>query len=215
MHSLPLVPTLGFIAAMCAVVAASNYLVQFPVQATLGGVNLADLLTWGAFTYPVAFLVTDLTNRRFGPQVARTVVLAGFALAVVLSVFLATPRIAIASGTAFLTAQLLDVAIFNRLREQRWWQAPLISSVIGSLVDTALFFSIAFAPAFGLIDTGLGMEDGSLGFAVPFLGVGGQTPLWVSLAAGDLLVKLAVGLAMLVPYGLLLGATRPPRPVAG
>ena len=215
MRSLPLVPTLGFIAAMCAVVAASNYLVQFPVQATLGGVNLADLLTWGAFTYPVAFLVTDLTNRRFGPQVARTVVLAGFALAVVLSVFLATPRIAIASGTAFLTAQLLDVAIFNRLREQRWWQAPLISSVIGSLVDTALFFSIAFAPAFGLIDTGLGMEDGSLGFAVPFLGVGGQTPLWVSLAAGDLLVKLAVGLAMLVPYGLLLGATRPPRPVAG
>ena len=215
MRSLPLVPTLGFIAAMCAVVAASNYLVQFPVQATLGGVNLADLLTWGAFTYPAAFLVTDLTNRRFGPQVARTVVLAGFALAVVLSVFLATPRIAIASGTAFLTAQLLDVAIFNRLREQRWWQAPLISSVIGSLVDTALFFSIAFAPAFGLIDTGLGMEDGSLGFAVPFLGVGGQTPLWVSLAAGDLLVKLAVGLAMLVPYGLLLGATRPPRPVAG
>ena len=215
MRSLPLVPTLGFIAAMCAVVAASNYLVQFPVQATLGGVNLADLLTWGAFTYPVAFLVTDLTNRRFGPQAARTVVLAGFALAVVLSVFLATPRIAIASGTAFLTAQLLDVAIFNRLREQRWWQAPLISSVIGSLVDTALFFSIAFAPAFGLIDTGLGMEDGSLGFAVPFLGVGGQTPLWVSLAAGDLLVKLAVGLAMLVPYGLLLGATRPPRPVAG
>lgn len=215
MRSLPLVPTLGFIAAMCAVVAASNYLVQFPVQATLGGVNLADLLTWGAFTYPVAFLVTDLTNRRFGPQAARTVVLAGFALAVVLSVFLATPRIAIASGSAFLTAQLLDVAIFNRLREQRWWQAPLISSVIGSLVDTVLFFSIAFAPAFGLIDTGLGMEDGSLGFAVPFLGVGGQTPLWVSLAAGDLLVKLAVGLAMLVPYGLLLGATRPPRPVAG
>ena len=215
MRSLPLVPTLGFIAAMCAVVAASNYLVQFPVQATLGGVNLADLLTWGAFTYPVAFLVTDLTNRRFGPQAARTVVLAGFALAVVLSVFLATPRIAIASGTAFLTAQLLDVAIFNRLREQRWWQAPLISSVIGSLVDTALFFSIAFAPAFGLIDTGLGMEDGSLGFAVPFLGVGGQTPLWVSLAAGDLLVKLAVGLVMLLPYGLLLGATRPPRPVAG
>lgn len=215
MRSLPLVPTLGFIAAMCAVVAASNYLVQFPVQATLGGVNLADLLTWGAFTYPVAFLVTDLTNRRFGPQAARTVVLAGFALAVVLSVFLATPRIAIASGSAFLTAQLLDVAIFNRLREQRWWQAPLISSVIGSLVDTVLFFSIAFAPAFSLIDTGLGMEDGSLGFAVPFLGVGGQTPLWVSLAAGDLLVKLAVGLAMLVPYGLLLGATRPPRPVAG
>ena len=215
MRSLPLVPTLGFIAAMCAVVAASNYLVQFPVQATLGGVNLADLLTWGAFTYPVAFLVTDLTNRRFGPKAARTVVLAGFALAVVLSVFLATPRIAIASGTAFLTAQLLDVAIFNRLREQTWWQAPLISSVIGSTVDTVLFFSIAFAPAFGLIDTGLGMEDGSLGFAVPFLGVGGQTPLWVSLAAGDLLVKLAVGLVMLLPYGLLLGATRPPRPVAG
>ena len=215
MRSLPLVPTVGFVAAMCAVVAASNYLVQFPVQARFGGINLADLLTWGAFTYPVAFLVTDLTNRRFGPGAARIVVLAGFALAVVWSIFLASPRIAIASGTAFLTAQLLDVAVFDRLRERRWWQAPLVSSVIGSVVDTILFFSIAFAPAFAVFDTGLGLEDGSLGFAVPFLGVGGQSPLWVSLAAGDLLVKLLVGLGMLLPYGLLLGATRPPQPARG
>lgn len=215
MRTLPLVPTIGFIAAMCAVVAASNYLVQFPVQATFGGINLADILTWGAFTYPVAFLVTDLTNRRFGPQTARIVVFAGFALAVALSVVLATPRIAIASGTAFLTAQLLDVTIFNRLRERTWWHAPLISSVIGSLLDTALFFAIAFAPMFAFIDTGLGMEDGSLGFAVPFLGVGGDSALWVSLAAGDLMVKLLVGLAMLVPYGLLLRVSRPPQPLAG
>jgi uncharacterized PurR-regulated membrane protein YhhQ (DUF165 family) len=209
MRSFPLVPTLGFVAAMCAVVAASNYLVQFPVEATLGGVNLADLLTWGAFTYPVAFLVTDLTNRRFGPSAARIVVFAGFALAVILSIALATPRIAIASGTAFLTAQLLDVAIFDRLRTQAWWRAPLVSSVLGSVLDTFIFFTLAFAPAFALIDTGLGMEDGSLGFAVPFLGVFGASPLWVSLAAGDLLVKLLVGLAMLVPYGLLLNVSRP------
>jgi len=203
MRSLPLVPTVGFVAAMCAVVAASNYLVQFPVQARFGGINLADLLTWGAFTYPVAFLVTDLTNRRFGPRVARLVVLAGFALAVALSIFLATPRIAIASGTAFLTAQLLDVTIFDRLREGRWWRAPFISTVIGSVIDTVLFFSIAFAPALAFVDTAFGMDDGSLGFVVPFLGVGGLTPLWISLAAGDLLVKLLVGLAMLLPYGLL------------
>ena len=215
MQSISFAKTSLFIAAMCAVVVASNYLVQFPVQATLGGVNLADLLTWGAFTYPVAFLVTDLTNRQFGPKAARRVVIIGFVLAVILSVFYATPRIAIASGTAFLTAQLLDVAVFNRLRERQWWQAPLISSVIGSILDTALFFSIAFAPAFAFIDLGFGMEDGSLGFAVPFLGVGGDSALWVSLAVGDLFVKLLVGLAMLLPYGLVLRATRPPQPIAG
>lgn len=214
MQSISFARTSLFIAAMCAVVAASNYLVQFPVQTTLGGINLADLLTWGAFTYPVAFLVTDLTNRRFGPSAARRVVLAGFALAVIISIFLATPRIAIASGSAFLVAQLLDISIFSRLRDHRWWQPPLISSLIGSIIDTGLFFSIAFAPAFGFIDAGFGTEDGSLGFAVPFLGVAGQSPLWVSLAAGDLIVKLLVGLAMLLPYGLLLRATRPPQPIA-
>lgn len=195
-----------YVAAMVAVVALSNYLVQFPVEASLGSVDLAEILTWGAFTYPVAFLVTDLTNRRFGPSAARLVVMAGFALAVVLSIWLATPRIAIASGTAFLTAQLLDVSVFDRLRQARWWIAPLISTLLGSLLDTALFFSLAFAEVFAVLDLGAA-EPGSLGFLVPFWGVGGQVPLWVSLAAGDLAVKLLVGLAMLAPYGVLLRFT--------
>lgn len=199
-------PVLIFIAAMAAVVALSNVLVQYPFKATLAGVNLADLLTWGAFTYPIAFLVTDLTNRRFGPQMARRVVFVGFALAVVLSIWLATPRIAIASGTAFLLAQLLDVSVFNALRERRWWQAPLFSTVIGSALDTLLFFGLAFAPAFAALDFGAA-EPGSLGFPVPFLGLFGETPLWISLAAGDFIVKMMVGLAMLVPYGLFANAT--------
>ncbi|MEL6946005.1 MAG: queuosine precursor transporter [Pseudomonadota bacterium] len=190
-----------FIAAMAAVVAVSNVLVQYPFQATLGGLNLADLLTWGAFTYPIAFLVTDLTNRRFGPAMARRVVFVGFSLAVVLSIWLATPRIAIASGTAFLLAQLLDVSVFNALRQRLWWQAPLFSTVIGSALDTMIFFALAFAPAFAALDFGA-TEPGSLGFLVPFLGVFGETPLWISLAAGDFIVKMMVGLAMLVPYGL-------------
>jgi uncharacterized PurR-regulated membrane protein YhhQ (DUF165 family) len=139
---------LPFILAMCAVVAASNYLVQFPVQAQFGGINLAEILTWGAFTYPVAFLVTDLTNRRFGPAAARIVVVSGFVLAVALSIWLATPRIAIASGSAFLVAQLLDVAVFERLRRSAWWKAPLLSSLIGSVVDTVLFFGVAFSARF-------------------------------------------------------------------
>lgn len=202
----------AFAVAMCAVVAISNYLVQFPVHASLGGINLADLLTWGAFTYPVAFLVTDLTNRRFGPDAARLVVAIGFALAVLLSIVLASPRIAIASGTAFLTAQLLDVAIFNRLRGSQWWRAPLISSVIGSIVDTALFFSIAFAPAFAVF----GANDAFAVEAAPLLGVlATDAPRWMSWALGDLGVKLLVGLAMLAPYGLLLRFTRPPQPLPG
>ena len=196
-----------FIAAMCVVVAASNYLVQFPVEVTLGSINLAALLTWGAFTYPVAFLVTDLTNRKFGPAAARKVVIVGFALAVILSIWLATPRIAIASGSAFLVAQLLDISVFNMLRRGQWWRAPLISTVLGSTVDTAIFFTLAFAPAFGLLD--FGGEDGSLGFPVPFLGIGGEVPLWISIAVGDLIVKFLVGLAMLAPYGALLGTLKP------
>ena len=190
----------AFVAAMTVVVVASNILVQYPVQATLGAVDLAELLTWGAFTYPAAFLVTDLTNRTFGPSRARLVVAAGFVIAVALSVWLATPRIAIASGSAFLMAQLLDVSVFDRLRDGRWWRAPFISSLLGSALDTVLFFALAFAPAFALLD--FGGEPGSLGFAVPFLGVGGDVPLWVSLACGDFLVKVFVGVAMLVPYGL-------------
>ncbi len=195
-------PLLPFFAAMAGIVLLSNILVQYPVQATFGGINLADLLTWGAFTYPVAFLVTDLTNRRFGKTNARIVVAVGFLLAVLLSIWLATPRIAIASGTAFLVAQLLDVSIFDRLRASTWWQAPLVSSLVGSAVDTLIFFGLAFAPAFAPAFAALdfGGADGSLDFVVPFLGIGSEVPLWISLAAGDFLVKIAVGLAMLLPY---------------
>ncbi len=186
--------------AMVAVVAASNYLVQFPVQYHFGGINLADILTWGAFTYPAAFLVTDLTNRKFGPRRARLVVLAGFVLAVALSVWLASPRIAIASGAAFLTAQLLDVTIFDRLRRGIWWRAPLISSVLGSLIDTLLFFSLAFAAVFVM----LGANDDFALTSAPLLGVlAVEVPRWMSWALGDLAVKLAVALFMLAPYRAL------------
>lgn len=191
------------VVAMVAVVAASNYLVQFPVQAEIGGINLADLLTWGAFTYPLAFLVTDLTNRQFGPAGARMVVVVGFAVAVVLSVWLASPRIAIASGSAFLLAQLLDVAIFHRLRQAAWWRAPLISSIVGSALDTLIFFSLAFAAPFAILDTSLGRPDGSLTFPAPFLGLGPEVELWISLAAGDFVVKLMLAGLLLVPYGAL------------
>ncbi|MEW5420700.1 queuosine precursor transporter [Amorphus sp. 3PC139-8] len=196
---------------MTAVVLASNILVQYPVSAQLGAINLADLLTWGAFTYPIAFLVTDLTNRRFGPAAARMVVYAGFTVAIALSVMLSTPRIAIASGTAFLVAQLLDVAVFNRLRRGSWWRAPLVSSVIGSLIDTILFFGLAFAAVFALI----GPNDPFAIEAAPLFGVlPVELPRWMSWALGDLSVKLAVALVLLAPYRVLLGllgATPAPR----
>ncbi len=194
---------LPFVAAMAIIVAVSNVLVQYPFE----HLGLGEILTWGAFTYPVAFLVNDLTNRSFGPAAARRVVLAGFVIAVALSVWLATPRIAIASGTAFLAAQLLDTAVFDRLRGKAWWQAPFVSTLIGSALDTVLFFGLAFSAAFGGIDAFFGMEDGSLPFAVPFLG--GQAPLWVSLAIGDFAVKILIGLAMLAPYGALLSVLKP------
>jgi len=187
-------------AAMIAIVVASNYLVQFPVQAVIGGYNLADILTWGAFTYPAAFLITDLTNRAFGPGKARLVVIAGFAVAVVLSAMLAPVRIAIASGTAFLVAQLLDIFVFNKLREGRWWRAPIISSTFGSVLDTALFFSLAFAASFAV----LGPSVPYLVENAPLLGLfTTEVPRWVSLAAGDFVVKMLVAGAMLVPYSLL------------
>ncbi len=194
---------LPFVAAMAFIVAASNFLVQYP----FGHFGLENVLTWGAFTYPVAFLVTDLTNRRFGPGAARRVVLAGFAIAVALSVWLATPRIAIASGAAFLAAQMLDVTIFDWLRRQAWWRAPLISTIIGSILDTVIFFSLAFAVSFAFLDTGFGLEDGSLAFPAAFFGT--EVPLWISLALGDLAVKLLIGLAMLAPYGALLPLLKP------
>lgn len=191
------------IAAMVTVVVSSNYLVQFPVEGLFFGANLAEILTWGAFTYPIAFLVNDMTNRHFGPHQARMVVLVGFAIAVVWSIYLATPRIAIASGTAFLLAQLLDTTVFDRMRKATWWKAPLLSSFLGSVLDTVLFFGIAFAARFAFIDAAFGMEDGSLGFTVPLLSMGADVPLWVSLALGDFIVKMLVALALLVPYSAL------------
>ena len=161
------------IVAMVVIVALSNYVVQFPIN---------DWLTWGALTYPFAFLVTDLTNRRFGPDEARRVAYVGFALAVLLSIVLAGPRIALASGTAFLTAQLLDIWVFHRLRRLPWWQAPLASSALASIWDTGVFFTLAFA-----------------GSGLP----------WVTWALGDFGAKMAMAAIMLLPFRLLMPALRP------
>ena len=206
-----------FVLAMAIVVVASNVLVQFPVQGQLGAVSLADILTWGAFTYPFAFLVTDLANRRYGPAMARRVVFFGFALAVICSILLPPllfrwgviefetaadrlVRIATASGLAFLTAQLLDVTVFNWLRRQAWWRAPVIGSLIGSVVDTAIFFSVAFAGAFAFV----GPEDAFALEAAPLLGIGSiEVARWISWALGDLTVKLLIAVFALIPYRLI------------
>ena len=200
---------LAAIAAMVVVVTASNILVLYPVQFQLGSLNLADLLTWGAFTYPFAFLVTDLTNRYDGANRARIVVICGFVVALGLSAYLATPRIAIASATAFLVGQLLDIAVFARLRNRYWLVPPLTGSLLGSALDTLIFFTIAFAPALGFIDGLFGMEDGSLGFGAPWLGLGPEVPLWTSLATGDFLVKFLAALLLLAPYRALMGKVMP------
>ncbi|WP_075997478.1 VUT family protein [Salaquimonas pukyongi] len=192
---------LPYVGAMAAIVIASNILVQHPFTPF----GLGELLTWGAFTYPFAFLANDLANRRLGMSAARMVVAAGFLLAVILSIWLATPRIAIASGTAFAVAQILDLLIFDRMRMMTWWKAPLVSSIIASAIDTALFFRLAFAPSFGGIDRWFGMEDGSLGFPVVMFGY--EMPLWVSLAIGDFLVKVLIGFVALLPYAGLLRLT--------
>ena len=179
-HNSQIVP---FIAAMAFVVVASNVLVQYQFQYF----GLGELLTWGAFTYPLAFSINDITNRVLGASAARKVVFAGFGIAVLLSIYFATPRIAIASGSAFLVAQLIDTGVFDRLRNSSWWVPPAISTLIGSMVDTVLFFGLAFAPVFAGIDLFFGMEDGSLGFAASIFGI--AMPLWASLAIGDFLVK--------------------------
>jgi uncharacterized PurR-regulated membrane protein YhhQ (DUF165 family) len=166
MRGIELKGVIAGILAMGLVVLVSNIAVGYPIN---------DWLTWGALTYPIAFLVTDLTNRIFGAAPARKVVYAGFATGVVLSLIYADPRIAVASGTAFLVAQLMDIEIFDKLRRQTWWKAPLISSVTSSAVDTALFFTIAFAA------TGLP---------------------WVTWAIGDFGAKLAMAAILLVPFRL-------------
>jgi len=208
---------LPFVAAMAVVVVASNVLVQFPVQGQVGGLSLADVLTWGAFTYPLAFLVTDLANRRHGPVMARRVVLFGFALAVASSILFPPllfrlgliefetaadrlVRIATASGLAFLAAQLLDVTVFNWLRRQSWWRAPIIGTLCGSVVDTAIFFSVAFAAAFAFV----GPDDAFALEAAPLLGIGPvEAARWMSWAMSDLAVKLLIAVFALIPYRII------------
>lgn len=191
------------ILAMAAIVVASNILVQF---------RLGDWLTWGAVTYPLAFLVNDVMNRVYGAAAARRVVWAGFAVGVVCSLIgtqiigefgpLVTLRIALGSGIAFLTAQLLDVAIFDRLREDRhggaWWRAPLASTLVGSSVDTALFFTIAFSASLTFLEPASDVTWAAE--ILPLLGLGFDAPLWVSLAVADWLVKLALALLALAPF---------------
>ena len=190
------------ILAMAAIVVASNILVQF---------LFGNWLTWGAFTYPLAFLVTDIMNRAYGAQAARRVVLVGFAVGVVCSLIgtqimgeygpLVTLRIALGSGIAFLTAQLLDVAIFSALRDGKWWRAPLASTMIGSTVDTALFFSIAFSAGLSFVEPA---NDVSwAGEILPILGFGPAAPLWVSLAIADWSVKISLALIALVPFRII------------
>ena len=165
---------------MGVVVLASNYLVQFPIQYY----GLEGILTYGAFSYPIAFLITDLTNRSYGKLIARKIVYIGFVIGIAFTLFFSTNfsdlisvRIAIGSGIAFLVAQLLDVKIFDQLRKKKWFVAPLRSSFVGSIVDTFLFFSISF-----------------YGTGIP----------WVTLSFGDLAVKILVALTMLIPFRLLL-----------
>jgi uncharacterized integral membrane protein (TIGR00697 family) len=187
------------ILAMAAIVVASNILVQF-----LAG----PWLTWGAFTYPFAFLVTDVTNRLHGAAAARRVVLAGFGVGLVCSLVgtqimgefgpLVTLRVALGSALAFLAAQLLDVAIFDRLRRRAWWRAPLMSSLIGSSVDTALFFTVAFAASLAWIEPGNDVAWANAPTAI--LGLGPEAPLWVSLALADWGVKLAIAIIALLPF---------------
>lgn len=197
--------------AMATIVVASNILVQFLI--------LDGLLTWGAFTYPLAFLVTDIMNRVYGAKSARTVVLSGLVVGIICSLIgsqimlefgPAVPiRVAIGSATAFLVAQLLDIAVFNRLREGSWWRAPLGSTLVSSTVDTAIFFSIAFAAFFNgfsafAADQVIWAQD-----AAPFLTTGPMVPLWVTLAVADWGVKLAVALVALVPFRIIVGRLLP------
>jgi queuosine precursor transporter len=203
--------TLVYVVLMTAVVVASNFLVQFPLQGMLGAINLGDLLTWGAFTYPFAFLVTDLTNRQYGPRNARIVVICGFVVGIALSWYFSQPRIAIASGLAFLLGQMLDISVFNRLRRQSWWHAPLAGSMLGSILDTALFFSFAFAPAFSALGPN---DDFAIGMAPVFGVMTTEAPRWISWALGDLAVKVLFALILLMPYGALMSTLKPMPEVA-
>ncbi len=190
------------IIAMAVIVMASNILVQH---------LFGQWLTWGAFTYPLAFLVTDVMNRVYGVSVARRVVFVGFLVGVASSLVgtqiigeigpLVTWRIAAGSGIAFLSAQMLDVAVFDRLRGGAWWRAPLASTLIGSSVDTILFFSIAFSGTLTFLEPGNDVTWA--GEVLPILGTGPEAPLWVSLAIADWGVKLSLALIALVPFRII------------
>jgi uncharacterized integral membrane protein (TIGR00697 family) len=185
--------------AMAAIVVASNILVQYPI---------GQWLTWGAFSYPLAFLVSDLVNRFYGVQAARRVVYAGFLAGLICSAIgtqiqgefgpLVTLRVAIGSGIAFLVGQLLDVALFDRLRQTAWWRAPFLSTLLGSTADTALFFTIAFSA--GLIWLEPGNDVSWANAIVPMLGIGPNVPLWASLGVADWGVKVLVDLLALLPF---------------
>ena len=188
--------------AMAMVVVASNILVQF---------LLGDWLTWGALTYPLAFFVTDVTNRLHGPVAARRVVYMGFLVGLSCSLVgtqiegsfgpLVSLRVAIASGTAFLVGQLLDITVFNRLRAMNWWLPPLASSLIGSAVDTIVFFSLAFSGSLSFLAPQVDVAWANL--PVALLGQGPVLPLWVSLAIADFSVKIALALVTLVPFRMI------------
>ena len=200
-------PILWGILAMATIVVASNILVQF---------LFGNWLTWGAFTYPFAFLVTDVMNRAFGVSAARRVVFVGFVVGVACSLIgtqivgefgpLVTTRIAIGSGVAFLIAQSTDVLIFDRLRSGAWWRAPLASSLIGSALDTFIFFAIAFSGALSFVDSRVDVSWATE--LVPLLGAGPLAPFWVSLATADFGVKLALALIALIPFRLIVARLR-------
>ena len=189
------------IVAMAIIVVASNILVQHP---------MGLYLTYGAFTYPLSFLVTDIVNRLHGVAAARRVVLVGFIIGLICSVIgtrivgefgpLVTLRVALGSGTAFLVGQLLDVTIFDRLRRREWWRAPLVSSLMGSTVDSVIFFTIAFSMTLSFLeptnDVSWAAEPGAL------LGIGPVVPFWVSLAVADWCVKFAIAVFGLLPFRL-------------
>ncbi len=187
--------------AMMVIIVLSNILVQYPIQ--FG--NLENHLTWGAVPYPFAFLVSDLTNRRFGPTRARQVAYVGFAVAVALSIYFATPRIAIASGTAFLAAQLLDISIFTRMNQKVWWLPPFVSATISAALDTLIFFSVAFYC--GPLPI-IGSDISSLLGQIDIADQCANLP-WTSLALGDYLVKLLINILWLAPYGLILAWLMP------
>ncbi len=190
--------------AMAVIVVTSNILVQF---------LYGNWLTYGAFTYPFAFLVTDVMNRVYGSAAARRVVVVGFVVGLASSIVgtqiigqygpLVTWRIAIGSGTAFLAAQMIDVAVFNLFRKGAWWRAPLASTLVGSSLDTMIFFSIAFSANLSWIEPA--NDVGWVNKAVPLLGSGPVEPLWMSLAVADFSVKLAIALVALVPFRLVVG----------